>query len=337
MRKPALAITSLAATALLALTACGGNTASETQSASDSSASSSSAQSERTISVEDNFGTHELSLPVENVAVTDNRSFEILQNWGIEPVAAPKSLIPATLSEMKNNENIVDIGTHREPDLEALAAAEPKLIINGQRFSQHYEDIKELNPEATLLEFEPREGEPLDQELKRQTKALGEVFNKEKDAEKLIADFDQALERAKKAYDPDQKVMAINVSGSEIGYVAPGEGRFFGPLYDLVGMTPAMEVENTSDNHKGDDISVEAIAQSNPDVMLVLDRDAAISSGESAKPAQEVIEGSDALANVKAVKDKKVILAPSDTYTNENIITYTEMLNQMADAFEQSK
>ena len=166
---------------------------------------------------------------------------------------------------------------------------------------------------------------------------MGEVFNKEKDAEKLIADFDQALERAKKAYNPDQKVMAINVSGSEIGYVAPGKGRFFGPLYDLVGMTPAMEVENTSDNHKGDDISVEAIAQSNPDVMLVLDRDAAISSGESAKPAQEVIEESDALANVKAVKDKKVILAPSDTYTNENIITYTEMLNQMADTFEQSK
>ena len=142
MRKPALAITSLAATALLALTACGGNTASETQSASDSSASSSSAQSKRTISVEDNFGTHELSLPVEIIAGTDNRSFEILQNWGIEPVAAPKSLIPATLSEMKNNENIVDIGTHREPDLEALAEAEPKLIINGQRFSQYYEDIK---------------------------------------------------------------------------------------------------------------------------------------------------------------------------------------------------
>lgn len=338
MSRTLLKFTSLATIALFALTACGTSNESDSKPSSSSSVSSSASQSEKkNISIEDNYGKHDLSFPIENVAVTDNRSFEILNQWGITPVAAPVALIPSTLEDLKNNKEIVDIGTHREPNLESLVAAEPSLIINGQRFSQHYKDIKELNPDATILEFEPREGKPLDEELKRQTLALGEVFQKEDEAQKLVDDFDKALERAKKAYDPSKKVMAVNVSGGEIGYIAPGKGRFFGPVQELVGMTPALEVKGSSDNHEGDDVSVEAIAKANPDWLLVLDRDAAVSSGKSAQPAETVINNSEALKNVSAIKDKHLVLAPKDTYTNENIITYTEVLNQIADAFEKSK
>lgn len=338
MRKPALAFTSLAVSALLALSACSAGTESATSAPQDSQTSTQSQGVEGTsISIEDNYGSHTITQPVSNVAVTDNRSFEILHQWGIKPVALPKQLVPATISDYKNDENIVDIGTHREPDLENLAATEPDVIINGQRFTQHYEDIKSLNPDASLLEFEPREGKDLDAELKRQTLALGEVFQKQEEAQQLVDDFDAALARAKKAYDPSQQVMAVNVSGGEIGYIAPGKGRFFGPLYDLVGITPAMEVAKASDDHEGDDISVEAIAEANPDWILVLDRDAGVSSGETAKPAENVLKDSDALKNVTAIKNDHMLLAPSDTYTNENIITYTEVLNEMADAFENAK
>ena len=50
-----------------------------------------------------------------------------------------------------------------------------------------------------------------------------------------------------------------------------------------------------------------------------------------------MIEGSDALRNVAAVKDGQIVYAPEDTYTNESIITYTEILNDIADAFEAAK
>ena len=33
----------------------------------------------------------------------------------------------------------------------------------------------------------------------------------------------------------------------------------------------------------------------------------------------------------------QTVYAPKDTYTNESIITYTEILNSMADAFEAAK
>ena len=133
--------------------------------------------------------------------------------------------------------------------------------------------------------------------------------------------------------------MALNVSGGEIGYVAPTVGRTWGPLYDLVGLKPApVDDEEASSNHKGDDISVEALAEANPDWLLVLDRDGAISADkEGYTPAQDVIAGNSALQNVTAVAKGQTVYAPKDTYTNESIITYTEILNSMADAFEAAK
>ncbi|HKM25792.1 MAG TPA: ABC transporter substrate-binding protein, partial [Corynebacterium sp.] len=220
--------------------------------------------------------------------------------------------------------------------LEALTAAQPDLIVNGQRFAQHYDAITKLNPEAAIVEFEPREGEPLDAELKRQVEELGKVFGKESEAEQLIADFDEALERAKAAYDPQQKVMAVNVSGGTIGYIAPKVGRTYGPVFEMIGMTPALDVDNASDDHQGDDISVEAIASANPDWILVLDRDGGTNTRNTDEyvAAAQVIEESDPLKNVTAIQEGQVVYAPEDTYTNESIITYTEILNGLADAFE---
>lgn len=340
MKKPihfAAVLTAMALTIGACSQGAENSTSSESSSAG-ASASTSAAAASGEIQIEDNHGTQTIKRPVERVVATDNRAFEILDNWGVKLVAAPKPIVPFTVENYKKNDDIIDLGSHRDPNLEGIVAADPDLIINGQRFARQYDAIKELNPDVPMLELDPRKEEPIDSELKRQVKALGEVFGKDAEAEKLIADFDAAVERAKKAYDPSKKVMAVNVNGGEIGYIAPHKGRTYGALFDLLGMKPALEVENASDNHKGDDISVEAIAQSDPDIILVMDRDAALKQGDKDyQPAKNVLQGNDLLKNVKAIKDEAVYYAPDDTYTNENIITYTEILNAMADLFEAHK
>ncbi len=185
-----------------------------------------------------------------------------------------------------------------------------------------------------MLNLDPREGEPFADELKRQTTVLGEIFGKQAEAEQINADFDAAIERVNAAYQEGDTVMAVITSGGEIGYVAPGVGRTLGPAFDLFDLTPALEVEGSTD-HQGDDISVEAIAESNPDWILVMDRDAAISADDPAyTPAANVIENSEALQNVTAVQEDHIVFMPADTYTNEGIQTYTEFFNTLADAFE---
>ena len=329
-------LVSIATVAALALVGCSStdSTSSESSSAAESTAAVS------TLTIEDNHGTEEISLPIEGVAATDNRAFELLDRWGVELVAAPLQLVPFTVTGYTEEGGVANLGSHREPDLEALAAAQPSLIINGQRFAQYYDDIVALNPDATVVELDPRDGEPLDQELIRQAETLGEIFGEEEDAAKIVADFESALERAKTAYAAisDQTVMAVNVSGGNIGYIAPSVGRTYGPIFDLVGLTPALAVDNASSDHEGDDINVEAIAAANPDLILVMDRDGGTSTRNEADyvPAEQIVSDNEALANVKAVTDGYVYYAPADTYTNENIITYTEILNGMADMFEKA-
>ncbi len=314
----------LGALAALALTACSGSKAEE-------AAPSSSAPT--SVTVTDNSGEHTINLPLTSVVATDNRTFETLDSWGIKLSAAAVSLMPEGIGYTKDD-SVADIGTHAEPNLEIIVAADPQLIVNGQRFAKQQDAIAALVPDATILNLDPREGEAFDSELKRQVTVLGEVFSKQTEAKKLVEDFDASIARVKAAYDSGAKVMGINVSGGEIGYVAPTNGRTIGPMFDIFGFTPSLAIEG-SDDHQGDDISVEAIAQSNPDIIIVMDRDAAVAADEAGyQPAAQVIEGSEALKNVNAVKNSKVIYMPADTYTNEGIQTYTEFFNSLADLLE---
>lgn len=319
-RRSGAALAALPLALALGLTACG--------SGEDADSSTSDGS---TVEVEDNFGTQEVPSPADSVVATDNRTFETLCDWDIDLAAAPKPLIPETI-ECWQGEDTIDIGNHREPDLEALAGAQPDLVVNGQRFADHRSDIEELVPEAAFVEFEPREGEDFFDELQRQTTGMGTVFGHEGDAEQLNAALDDASQRVSETYQEGDTVMAVNVSGGEIGYIAPGLGRTFGPLFDEFGFTPALEIEGSSDDHQGDDVSVEAIAEADPDWIIVLDRDAAVE--EDSSPAEEIISGSEALQNTTAVKEGQVYYAPADTYTNESIQTYTEIFDGLANAFE---
>lgn len=317
----------------LALSACATGGASGGASDAGGSASDGGA-SAGTVTVEDNNGTHEVPAPPTSVVATDNRLFETLHSWGVTLAAAPRQLIPSTIA-YRDDESIVDLGSHREPDLEAVVAAEPDLIINGQRFTQHQAKLAELAPDAVILNLDPREDQPLDAELKRAVEQLGKIFGKEPEATKLADDLDAAVERAKKAYPAGAKVMALNSSGGELGYIAPGAGRVLGPIFPLLGLTPALEIEGASDDHEGDDVSVEAIAQANPDWILVMDRDAAVAADEAGfQPADQVIAGSAALQGVTAVQQGNIVYMPADTYTNEGIQTYTEFLTALAEAME---
>lgn len=290
---------------------------------------------QQTIEVEDNHGTQTITLPPTSVVATDNRTFQTLEDWGIKLTAAPQDIMDPGLA-YKTDSSIANIGNHSEPNLEAVVAANPDLIVNGQRFASKYSDLKTLVPEAAIVELDPREGQPFDSELKRQVEVLGRIFGQEAAAAKLVDDFDASIARAKAAYDPADPVIAVITSGGSINYAAPTTGRTLGPVFDILGLTPAISVDGSTD-HQGDDISVEAIAAANPSWILVMDRDAAVSSASSSTdyvPANQLLAQSEALKNVTAVQKGQIVYMPQNTYLNEGIQTYTTFFNSLADALE---
>lgn len=336
-------LTIIMAIFVLMLAAC--SSSNETTSEPEANEPETSAQTEdttepTTIEVTDAHGTVTVPVNPKNVVVLDNRTFETLADWDIELAAVPKGVMPADSSYVAD-ESVQDIGNHREPNLEILAAADPELVIVGQRFGGYYEDIKKLVPNAAVIDLNidvseeaSTPGQNLINGFKESTITLGQIFDKNEEAEQLVADLDQAIEDAKSAYNGSDKIMSVIVSGGDIGFSAPRFGRVWGPLYDIFEWTPAIEVDNTTTDHQGDEVSVEAIAQSNPEWIFVLDRDAAIggTAEEEKVPAQDVIDNSPALQNTTAVSEGQIVYAPKDTYTNESIQTFIELFKNIANS-----
>lgn len=340
-RQRATGALALSAAALLVLSACaGGDSSSSSSTSTGSSASASQAEQGTPAATVTDMAGEEITLPEDpqSVIATDNRSFRTLDDWGIELSAAPRALMNGTGVSYEEDDDVYDLGSHREPDMEGFVTAEPDLIINGQRFSGMKEDIKGLAPEAALVDTDidtEAEDFQTDEALKQHTTLLGDVFGHQDDAKKLIEDFDSSIERAKDAYDKDDTVMGLIASGGNLAYAAPSTGRAVGPVFDILGLTPSLE-QDGSTNHMGDDISVEAIAQSNPDWIIVMDRDAATSASKEAdySTAEELIKQSPALKDVTAVKKDQIIYLPNNFYLTEDIQNYTILMNEIADAFE---
>lgn len=343
MRKSILPkLTVFAAVFALALTGCSSNNTASTKASAQASESAETTVAgtteakATTVEITDIHGTVMVPVNPKTVVALDNRTFETLSDWGIKLVAAPKGVMPADSAYVADPE-VQDIGNHKEPNLEIIAAANPDLVIVGQRFASYYEDIKKLVPNAAIVDLSfvvskeaGASGDSLVNGLKDSTITLGKIFDKNAEAEKLTSDFDKAIEKAKSAYNGTDKIMSVVVSGGDIGFSAPLSGRVWGPMYEVFGWKSALEVNGASSDHKGDDISVEAIAQSNPDWIFVMDRDAAVSSTKDAVPAQDVINNSPALQNTTAISKGQVVYAPNDTYTNESIQTYLELFDNLA-------
>jgi iron complex transport system substrate-binding protein len=324
---------------VLVLAACTNTNDTKSDTSKESSSSAvveTSENTNKTVEITDAHGTVTVPVNPETVISLDNRTFETLSDWGIELAAAPKDVMYAD-SPYVSDEAVQNIGNHREPNLEILAAAEPDLVIVGQRFAGYYEEIKELVPNATVIDltFDVSEeadkpGENLVNGLKDATVSLGQIFDKEAEATQLNADFDEAIAKAKDAYNGTDTIMSVIVSGGNIGFSAPHSGRVWGPMYEIFGWVPALEADGSTSDHQGDEVSVEAIAQSNPDWIFVLDRDAATSEASESVPAQDVIDESPALQNTTAITEKQIVYAPADTYTNESIQTYLELFENLA-------
>ncbi|MBN6204887.1 ABC transporter substrate-binding protein [Ralstonia pickettii] len=315
-----------------------GNDSAEVEESGGTDEETAGSSEDTTVEITDAHGTVTVPVNPSNVVALDNRTFETLADWGIELSAAPVDLIPED-NPYKEDGSIENIGNHREPNLEVIAAVDPELVIVGQRFANFYEDIKELVPNAAVIDLNidvseeaDTPGDNLVNGFKDITTALGQIFDKGKEAEQLIADFDQSIEEAQAAYNGTDTIMSVIVSGGDINFAAPQSGRVWGPLYDIFDWTPALEIDQASADHQGDDISVEAIAETNPDWIFVMDRDAAVSSAEDATPAQDVIDNAPALQNTTAISEGQLVYAPADTYTNESIQTFTELFKDLADA-----
>lgn len=327
--KATVGATAVALTATLLLSACSSPQEADPQPESAEGASA------ETVTITDNHGEVEVPVDPQTVVALDNTIFDTLLAWDIELAAAPKGVMGAAWTEYTEDDAVADVGTHREPNLEMIIATQPDVIIGGYRFGDYYEDLKAQNPDAVVIEIAPRDGEDTFAELKRQTEILGKIFDRNAEAKAINTKLDDTIAAAKEAYNGSDTVMAVNTSAGKIGYLAPGVGRALGPIFPTLDLVPALDAEG-NDDHKGNDIGVEAIAASAPDWIIALDRDASFAPEdreEGSAPAEELIAQSEALVNVPAVQNDRIVILDPNFYLTEGIQAYTELFTTIQEAF----
>lgn len=328
LRRQPLIATVLTA-GLLALTACSSSSSGDDAAAAEDTATTASEDAPETVTITDNHGEIEVPYQPERVVALDNHVYQTLTDWDIDLVAAATSLMGDGIwPNYQDDPDILDVGTHREPDLEQVVAAEPDLIIGGFRFGDYYDDLSAI---ATTIETEPTDDEEITAGLVRQVTTLGEIFGKQDEAQALAGALKAATAEAADAYNGTDTVLGLITSGGEISYAAPGTGRSVGPVFTSLDLVPAIETEAEDSTH-GDDISLEAVASANPDWLIVLDRDGALDT-EGYVAAQELIAGSELLQDVTAVQKGQIIYLDANFYLREDIQAYTELFDQITEAF----
>jgi iron complex transport system substrate-binding protein len=264
-----LAALSLTVATTLAVGACGGS--------EDPTAEASSGSAEVTVA----HAQGETAVPADpqRVVVFDVGVLSTLDSLGVEVAGVPEATYPESLSQYAGEE-YAKVGSLFEPDYEAVNALEPDLIIVGGRSAAVYPELAEIAPTIDLTV----DNQDFLASFAERTTTLGEVFGEQAAvAERLAAVEQRATEVRTAAADAGDALFVMTSAGELSAY---GPETRFGLVYEELGLTPADDGLTAADH--GDAISFEYLAENDPDVLLVLDRDAAI--GESGQAAAQVLD-----------------------------------------------
>ena len=253
---------------------------------------------------------------VLDVAALDTLdALEVVPDGTISPVYLPY------LEHIAENSQIV--GTLFDPDFEALNALQPDLIIAGGRSSGHVAALSGLGKTIDMTIWE----NPVSQGLARLT-AYGQIFNQQARAAELKDAFHRKLDEARELGARQGGALIVMTNGPKV--TAYGAGGRFGWLYTELGLSEA--VETVAQSTHGEAISFEFIRAADPDVLLVIDRLAAI--GRGGETAQSTLDNA-LVRDTKAWKSGKVVyLSAAPIYiAGGGIQAMTITLDELIEAF----
>lgn len=213
------------------------------------------------------------------VLVYDLASLDSLQALGVTVLGVPSTRFPAYLSAY-GGRAYAKIGSVFEPDLEAVNAARPDLIIVGGRSSAKYAELARMAPTIDLtVDLRDFLGS-----IYRNTQVLSRVFGRQELAQALVSKLQASIASLQQRGAQAGRGLVILTTGGRMS--AYGPGSRFGVMHDGFGITPAVRGVQTATH--GQAISFEFILQTDPDWLFVVDRDAAI--GREGAAAERLLD-----------------------------------------------
>lgn len=291
MRTRRIALAATAVTAMFGLTACGAGA-----SGSDNQGGGAAPVEGADLAIQVADGSEvTLEATPQRVVVLDYASLDTINAIGAGDavVGVPQKTLPESLKSYKDT---TDVGTLKETDFEAVAAANPDLIIISTRQADNQAKFEEIAPTVNLS-ADPKNF--IESSITR-VEDLAGVFGKQNEVADKVDALKKQVEDLKAKAKESGPTMFVMSSGGKLSTYGPGSR--YGFIYDELGFTPAATDIKNDEGH-GQEISFEYVAEKNPESMLVIDRDAAI--GKPGQAAEQVLDN-ELVKSTKAAKNEKI-------------------------------
>ena len=302
----------LALVMVFSLAACG-NKNSRTHSKEDTNKT----QKPKTVTIKSfNANNEETDLEVpydaQRIAVMDMAALDILDSLGLgDRVVGSSSTSLDYLQEYVTNDEIVDLGTIKEADMEAVMSCEPDVIFIGGRLAQSYDALSEIAP-VVYLSTDTEIG--LVKSVEKNAKTIASMFGVEDDVKDLMDGYDARIEKLKAFAEGKSAIIGMCTSG---GFNVLGNDGRCALIGNEVGFENIGVDANVDTSTHGNEASFEFVVEKNPDYIFVLDRDAAIGT-DGAQLAKDIMEN-ELIMGTDAYKDGKIVYLehPAVWYTAE--------------------
>lgn len=265
----------------------------------------------------------ELTVPAnpKRIAILDMASLDILNSLGVSDrvVGSATTKLPY-LSDIVNAEDVANLGTIKEADLEAVMACEPDVIFIGGRLSKNYDALSEIAP-VVYLSTDSELG--VVESVRKNAGIVASMFGLEDKVDELMSGFDARIATLAEAAKDKTAIVGMCTGGSFNVMGNDGRcsiiGREIG--FENVGVDANIDTAT-----HGNEASFEFVVKQNPQYIFVLDRDAAINV-EGAQLARDIMEN-ELVMGLDAYQEGHVVYLanPAVWYTAEGGVTALDIM-----------
>lgn len=255
----------------------------------------------------------------QRIAILDMACLDILDrlDLGSRVVGSANTSLDY-LQTYITNEAVVNLGTIKEADLEAVMACEPDIIFIGGRLSASYDALSEIAP-VVYLATDTELG--VVESVRKNAATIASIFGLESQVDDLMSGFDSRISVLSAFAEGKNAIVGMCTSGSF--NVLGNDGRC-----SLIGREIGFKNLGDGDvtSTHGNEASFELIVQLAPEYIFVMDRDAAIGS-DGAKLAKEIMEN-ELVMGTEAYKNGNLVYLehPAVWYTAEGGITALDLM-----------
>jgi len=275
--------------------------------------------------------THELGETMlenrpQNVAVLGMKDLDFLDYLGVPVAGSPKDFVPHFLAKYADDPAVKDLGSIVKPNVEAVYALGPDLVLMTALQAEHYKDIASFSP-VLYFNVDYRDSS------QGYLASIAEHFLTLGDITEARTGFENLKEQVRALHTeikdrPEKALILLHNKGRLSSF---GLCSRYGFVFNELGVKPA--AGTTEAGLHGQPVTSEFILAADPDILLIIDRTSVMQ--HQPVLTKEQVENP-LLKNTKAWENDRVVFVDPDAWyvTSAGPTSVSIMIDNLSSAYQ---